>query len=299
MPLTPQSSSAKTPSRPLYDLFTSTPTRNRFKKPIFQARDSGRCANQFAKSTSTENKENQQDVTCQIEERQQLSQGQGVCQETNGAEAVQSCQGLDLSPLQVPLSCEPRQTAMDDDPFLQEGEEEEEDVTIFFTPELFEDAEDESSSQQERGPMSLPKTACGAGLEGNDVDNHRTDQESENILALGQGQNLITLIECDTQSGSCPSDSTRLEPAMWQDRCRARSDDQAKLQVQEQIQGSVKVQGQEQKIQGQNRQENSRTHRLSRSRQKDPSTLSSGKLTDYINVVPKASINPQVIIIDD
>ncbi|XP_046892366.1 Fanconi anemia group J protein [Hypomesus transpacificus] len=299
MPLTPQSSSAKTPSRPLYDLFTSTPTRNRFKKPIFQARDSGRCANQFAKSTSTENKENQQDVTCQIEERQQLSQGQGVCQETNGAEAVQSCQGLDLSPLQVPLSCEPRQTAMDDDPFLQEGEEEEEDETIFFTPELFEDDEDESSSQKERGPMSLPKTGCGAGLEGNDVDNHRTDQESENILALGQGQNLITLIECDTQSGSCPSDSTRLEPAMWQDRCRARSDDQAKLQVQEQIQGSVKVQGQEQKIQGQNRQENSRTHRLSRSRQKDPSTLSSGKLTDYINVVPKASINPQVIIIDD
>ncbi|XP_062329403.1 Fanconi anemia group J protein isoform X2 [Osmerus eperlanus] len=240
MPFTPQSSYAKTPTRPLYDLFTSTPTRNRFKKPIFQARDSGRGANQFAKSTLTENKENQQDVTCQIEERQQPSQGQGVCEETNRTEALQSCQGLELSPLQVPLTCEPRQTAVDEDPFLQEGEEDEEDETIFFTPELFEDDEDEGSPQKERGPLSLPKTGCGAGLEGMVVDNHpifnRTDQVSENILAL---------------------------------------DDQAKLQVQEQIQGSVKVQGQEQKNQGQNRQGNSRTRKLSRSRQKDPSTLCS------------------------
>uniref|UniRef100_A0A8C8D4Y0 DNA 5'-3' helicase n=1 Tax=Oncorhynchus tshawytscha TaxID=74940 RepID=A0A8C8D4Y0_ONCTS len=197
-------------------------------------------------------------------------------------------------PDSVPASCEPRQTTVVvDDPTLLE---EEEDQSIFFTPEMFDDEEEVVDTKPLPRTVQGMMTGEGTVLASSLALSTGTAQAlSEDLFGPEQSprEDTETVTTTDTKRGGAlaPSASRDCVSVGWeQDRqqgSRIGSGDEAQQTQRQEDQG----QGEGQELnqgatQGQSRQTGSRTHRLSRSKQKAPEP-SSGKLTSYFIVVPK------------
>lgn len=247
-PLSHQNSEAKVPvgptaSQPLYKLFTSTPISTCFKKPIFKARMPDNADQHFDPSDISEGKENQENSPTQ-ERRQAPCFAQSAGDASSEMKVSPNIVVPEPSTVTTPPSCERGSGDGSDD--------EEEDMTVFFTPELFEDEEGEGSPQNEGETDSPPRTILGS--------------DSPSLLD-GQRDSGPSVIE----------DRAGLEHTTRHDREQngPKSNDQAP-ETKGEKQGE-----EEEQVEGQSRQKASRLHRLSRSKQKAPSTPS-GKLTDLM-----------------
>lgn len=297
-PLSHRKNEAKVPlgttPKPLYNLFTSTPVSTRFKKPIFQTKAPNMDSQRFDPPNCIENQENPL-----IQETRLVScPGHSAGDGPSGLKVAPPTLIFELSAVAVPGSPERDQPTVDN-PSLLEADEEEEDQTVFFTPELFEEEEEEEeegSPQKEVKPKSPHKTVV--------VSNGTAQVLSEDVFgpeqALKEGNASVFDGERDSAL-SVSNASAGVEQTGRHDRQqnRIQSNDQAKALSHDQeteAKGLEECQVEEQ-LEDQSRQKVSRTHRLSRSRQKAPCTPS-GKLTNYFTVTPQAP-RPLFITIDD
>lgn len=121
----------KSKTQPLYSIFTSSPVSNAFKRPIFKEKTPHNSEQHLETSNHFENKENQQ-----ISEAVGLKQEAPVCAHDVKKEPNNHF-------IKSPLSCD------SEPPIAEDPDEDEEDQTIFFTPELFEEEENTGSPQKE------------------------------------------------------------------------------------------------------------------------------------------------------
>ncbi|XP_020504664.2 Fanconi anemia group J protein isoform X2 [Labrus bergylta] len=121
----------KSKAPPLYSIFTSSPVSTRFKKPIFKEKTAHNSNQHLESSNHSEN-----------EEKLLISEAACLKQETPDCSSEIKMKPTNLS-VESPPSCE------GEPPSAQDLDEDEEDETIFFTPELFEGEENEGSPQKE------------------------------------------------------------------------------------------------------------------------------------------------------
>lgn len=151
----------KRSAQPFYHIFTSSPISSCFRKPIFKVKTSGDSSQHLETSNHAENEENQL-----ISSLQKKSEG---APDTSGEIQVEPPHKLQSSTGTTPTSCE------SEPPSACDLDEEDEDQTVFFTPELFEDDSNESSPQKEMRPNASPRSVSPVLL-------------SELAKAEGQGQ---------------------------------------------------------------------------------------------------------------
>lgn len=135
----------KRSAQPFYHIFTSSPISSCFKKPIFKVKTSSDSSQHLETSNHSENKENQL-----ISSPQKKSEV-----DTSSKIQVEPPHNVESSTGTTPPACESEPPSACD---LDE-EQEDEDQTVFFTPELFEDDSNESSSQKEMWPSASPRSA--------------------------------------------------------------------------------------------------------------------------------------------
>ncbi|XP_044057768.1 Fanconi anemia group J protein isoform X2 [Siniperca chuatsi] len=228
----------KKPGQPLYHIFTSSPVSTCFKKPIFTAPSNS--SQHLETSNHSELKEKQQ-----ISSPQKKTEAACLKQEAGDSanEIKVEPHNLALKPSTVTTapSCE-REPPSADNP---DEDEEDEDQTVFFTPELF---EDEGSPQKETKTKSPPRMVLGA---------ESLALLSEEPFGFEQAQGQASAF--DGQSAiSVSKDNTQLSQGQ-------------KKEIRGQKQGE-----EEEQVENQSRLTGSRPCRLSRSRQKAPSTPTGG-----------------------
>lgn len=318
--------------KPIHQLFTSTPISTRFKSPIFQPKDSEKSSSNpntnpiipCATSRSVEEETSPPLATphTQIECRNPLPIfGEGL--RIRWEQMV-----IEKKPPPCPIPVEAESLI---GPTVDKDgeEEEEEDQTIFFTPELFEDEEDEDAGDkedadedcivverspqrtEERPQRSNPDFSGAVAA----VPATTTVGLSEGVFNLGELKEQSLRTTARGQQGGITStdkEHTRAGQGQTEERQNANSRKRAggerdttgqipeqKQQTQQQeVQGQpVQVQVQEQtQVQTQGRQAGSRSRRLSRSRQRGPP--SSGKLTSYFSPISQSQAS-EAISIDD
>uniref|UniRef100_A0A8C7G682 DNA 5'-3' helicase n=1 Tax=Oncorhynchus kisutch TaxID=8019 RepID=A0A8C7G682_ONCKI len=297
----PNISTPLTTPRSVHHLFTSTlVSSTHFKTPIFQAQDPSRHQDHLDDPPRPDSVEEEEKKIQENVSQDPLIPFQGGMAREGLDGPVSTPPSPDqgpvlvLSPVEVPASCEPRQTTVVvDDPTLLE---EEEDQSIFFTPEMFDDEEEVVDTKPLPRTVQGMMTGEGTVLASSLALSTGTAQAlSEDLFGPEQGprEDTETVTTTDTKRGGAlaPSASRDCVSVGWeQDRqqgSRIGSGDEAQQTQRQEDQG----QGEGQELnqgatQGQSRQTGSRTHRLSRSKQKAPEP-SSGKLTSYFIVVPK------------
>ncbi|XP_070685220.1 Fanconi anemia group J protein [Pempheris klunzingeri] len=220
----------KNPVLPLYHIFTSSPARTCLKKPIFKEKTPSSFSQHLEASSDSKHRENQQTSSTL-----QKTEAAPDC----SSETTVEPHNLPPQPstATAPPSCESEPPSADN----PDEDEEDEDQTVFFTPELFEDEANVDSPQTETKTASPPRMESPVLLSEECFGSER---------AQGQGQASAF----DGQSAI----SVRKESA-------------------ELSQGQKEVRGQRrgeegQQVDSQSRQTDSRDRRLSRSRQKAPCT---------------------------
>ncbi|XP_073674191.1 Fanconi anemia group J protein [Garra rufa] len=207
---------------PTSHLFTSTPVSSQFKTPIFQSEPDG---------TSVTNK--------QVQHAPDLNDSS-------------------VEPQLEPHLVIPTSTSKQNTSGMDREDTEEDEQSIFYSPELFEgdDEEKEETTEVEKSPPGVANSTASVLL--------------EDLLGSEQGERPLSE---DLVSSTVP-ESTLLESST-------------------ELTGFDNVAG------SQNGVSSSRVRRLSRCRQKRPSTSAgSGKLTNYFKLVPPSS-QPCIITIDD
>lgn len=223
----------KTLARPLYHIFTSSPISTRLKKPIFKEKMPSNSSQYLETSNHSEQKEKHQISSPQKTEAACLKQG--APDNSSEIKVEQNNVAPEPSTVTTPPSCEsePPSAANPDE------DEEDEDQTIFFTPELF---EDEGSPKKGTKPGSecFPRRESPALL-------------SEELFGSEQAQGQVSAF--DGQSAISVSKETAELSQGQKEGMRGQK------------------QGEEgEQVDSQSRQADSRLRRLSRSRQKAPST---------------------------
>lgn len=131
---------------PLYSIFTSSPTNTAFKKAIFK-----RCA-----PSKSDGKENHQISSPSLST-------EAFCLEEGGGNG--SCQSKgepdSLAPETAPVTALP--DCESEPPAAGHSDEDDEDATVFFTPELFDDEQDEDSTEKEMKAESPSEVVSGTG----------------------------------------------------------------------------------------------------------------------------------------
>ncbi|KAK5869061.1 hypothetical protein PBY51_010022 [Eleginops maclovinus] len=128
---------------PLYNIFNSSPVSHCFRKPIFKGTAVSNSSQLLETSTDSELKDKQQ--ICSPQKQTCLKQGNGDVST-----------GVKLEAHNQPLEPSPPTTCKSELPSVEGTDEEEEDKTVFFTPELF---EEEGSPQKEMDARSPPRMA--------------------------------------------------------------------------------------------------------------------------------------------
>lgn len=255
-------------------LFTSTPVSSRFRTPIFQSKDSQKdldqCVNSAAVINDTVSASNQalQDQT-------------EVVPKNNPSEIPPDSplQAIALSPVKTPPSNQKTSVAGPDD-------FDEEDQSIFYTPELFEEECEESTTatiEENKGSSTASTEQTSGRIEQPVFSIEKTaDRHPKELLRSEKGQirtcagtsdvkgaGVIPEKECISPNIDCVLSEGIAEQAVLS--CSIDSDDRA---TQQQHNSS------------------SKSRRLSRSRQKALSR-EAGKLTT------SRGSQPQVIVIND
>ncbi|XP_049323145.1 Fanconi anemia group J protein isoform X2 [Astyanax mexicanus] len=270
-----EESKIKSTSRPSFNLFTSTPVSTRLKTPLFKTRDfKKKDADQSPRSPAS-CKNLIIPAAVEEEEAQTGSGGEGGgSADKNGLKVIRSDlppQQFLLSPVRSVPGCSSISTTSiitisaaaaaaagpeEDDDYG--GGEEEQDERSCFTPELFDNDEeeedgeitvgDENKAPPERGQISCPSSSV-------------TEGHSEDMSCLEQIRKRISLEITDTKINN---DVYKADCVSLNRECVI---DQS---VAEQTGTSCRT-GHEDRDRGQRQRSNSRSHRLSRSRQKAPS----------------------------
>ncbi|XP_035857205.1 Fanconi anemia group J protein isoform X2 [Sander lucioperca] len=229
----------KRTARPLYHIFTSSPISTSFKKPIFKGKGPSSVSQHLETSNHSVPNDKQQ-ISSPQKKTEATCLKQGAEDSSSEIQVEPHNLALDPSPVTSPPCC--------DNP--DEDEEEEEDQTIFFTPELFEGEGNEGSPQKDVKPKSPPRMGLGA---------ESPALLSEELFGSEQARGQEQASAFDGQIAiSVSKESTELSKGQEEE-------------IIEQKQGE----GGEQ-VDNQSRQTGSRLRRLSRSRQKAPSTPSGG-----------------------
>lgn len=226
----------KRTGQPLYHIFTSSPISTCFKKPIFKEKAPSNSSQHLESSNHAEHREKQQ-----ISSPQNQAEAACLKQEAgdNSSEIKVEPHNLALEPFTAttPPNGESESPSADN----PDEDVEDEDQTVFFTPELFDGEGDEGSPQKETKTKSPPRKVLGLAL------------LSEELFGSEQAQGQASAF--DGQSAILGSkDSTELSQGQ-------------KEEIRGQKQGE-----EEEQVDNQSRQSGSRLRRLSRSRQKAPST---------------------------
>ncbi|XP_030633994.1 Fanconi anemia group J protein [Chanos chanos] len=243
----------------VHQLSTSSPVSSRFTAPLFKPKASGNhttgegdlVVNKKDTSSQSTSEPLPHCLEDMIENRPKEVSPEPLLQE------------LDLSPVNIPASPVPRQECS-----AADTEEELEDQTIFYTPELFEgeeEDEDEMVELQTSPARSEPSTTPYARV---------TEELSEGLFSSEQGPRRETCALSKAQQGCILSPDRECVVVQG---------------VEEQAQGSCNTVSEDRA--GGKQQRSSRSHRLSRSKQKGPNapTITSGKLTSYFLKQTQAS----------
>uniref|UniRef100_UPI0037E8D14F Fanconi anemia group J protein n=1 Tax=Semicossyphus pulcher TaxID=241346 RepID=UPI0037E8D14F len=216
-PAAAPTSHQKSKAQPLYSIFTSSPISTRFKKPIFKDK--------------TPNNSNQHVETsnhCEHGEKQQISAPE------KPTEAAPNCS----SEIKISLSVETPPSCGSEPHSAEDADEDEEDQTAFFTPELFEEEENEGSPQRET--KSPPRMESPVLLSEELSACEQTKERGQALVFNGQSESSVSKERAELSQGQKEEAEKRGE--------------------------------EEQKVENQSSQAESRLRRLSRSRQKAPST---------------------------
>ncbi|XP_031429465.1 Fanconi anemia group J protein isoform X2 [Clupea harengus] len=286
--------------KPIHHFFTSTPVSARFKSPIFSSKDLEKSGKN--PKTDTMNPSSTHGRTVEEVTSPPLSTPHIQTEPPNPLPTVE----LTVSPVKAP-PCPPLPET--DNPTGPaeggDGKEEEEDQTIYFTPELFGDEEDcgdedtdedstvvvleEKSPQRtkERTQLGIPEFSGAATAAG----------FSEDLFSSGEVRRSGRTTAHDLQGGTVFTGKEHKRTGQGQAderqttnsrRITGSEETQAQAQAQAQTQAQTQTQG---------RQTGSRSHRLSRSSRKSlPS--SSGKVTSYFSPLPQAKAS-EIITLDD
>lgn len=232
VPPTEPHSHPKTTDQALFPIFTASPISTSFKKPIFRRRAPDNSSQPLETFSHPEDKENHQIASPPLKTAEVcLKQKAGNISSEINVES--SCPAGT-----APSRCKSEAVSSDD------SDDNDEDQTIFFTPELFEEDNDEGSPQEEMKAESpswmVLRTESPALL-------------SEELFGSEQAQGQASAF--DGQSAiSVSKRSTELSQGQ-------------KEEIRGQKQGEER-----EEVETQNRQTGSKLHRLSRSKQKAPCT---------------------------
>lgn len=256
----------RVPPQPLYDLFTPPPFNTHFRKPIFKAKGPSNISHHFEIPKLSEYKENHKSSFPQMNtDESSLDQCSG--DGSNEMKVTPYNLALESATVTTPPKCEIEPSSADNGPLPMSDEEE--DQTVFFTPELFEDEEDKGSPQEERNTASQARVVSGR---------ESPVLLSEENLGSGQGQTLAFNGPKINATFTELKQTTRSD----EEQSGKNGNDQSKVLPHgqnEQVKCEEGVQ-----VEGPNGQKVSKLRRLSRSRQKASSTQS-GKLTTWIQKI--------------
>ncbi|KAI3354667.1 hypothetical protein L3Q82_019165, partial [Scortum barcoo] len=224
----------KTTGQSLYHIFTSKPVSTCFKKPIFKEKAFSNSSQHLELPNHAEHKDKQQ-ISPPQKKTEMTCPEQGAGYNAGEVKVEPHNPAPEPYTVTMPPSCE-SESALLDNP---DEDVEDEDQTIFFTPELFDGEGDEGSSQKE--DSSPPRMVLGLDLLSEELFG---SEEAQGQASAFDGHSAI--------SGS--KDSTELSHGQ-------------KEEIRGQKQGE-----EEEQVDNQSRQTGRKLRRLSRSRQKAPST---------------------------
>uniref|UniRef100_A0AAR2JJB0 DNA 5'-3' helicase n=1 Tax=Pygocentrus nattereri TaxID=42514 RepID=A0AAR2JJB0_PYGNA len=224
-------------SRSSINLFTSTPVSSRLRTPLFKCKDSKKDTAQSGNPDT-----NKKDTIPALDEEQTAQTGRLTKSELHEIPSDPPPQQLDLSPVKIALDC----TSNKDIIVVEPEDGEEQDQSIFYTPELFEeeDEEEEEVTTVEEQKISIKMEQIIPSSNGTLSEDLFDHEKSQKRTCTGS-TDLKEGIEVPNRD-SMLSQSVAEEAGM---SCSAGNEDRATRQ----------------------QQRNSKSHRLSRSRQKAPS----------------------------
>ncbi|XP_040903306.1 Fanconi anemia group J protein isoform X2 [Toxotes jaculatrix] len=225
----------KSTAQPLYHIFTSSPIGTCFKKALFKEKAPSNPNQHQEAPNHSEDKENHQISSPQ-------KKTAGAADTSSDIKVKPHSLALETPAAPNPPSCEgeaPSADSVDED-------ETDEDQTVFFTPELFEGEGVEGSPQKETETETPPRMVLGA---------ESSDLLSEELFSSEPAQGQGRASACDGQSAISVS---KVDTELSQGR---------KEEIRGQRQGEEGEQ-----VDNQSRETGSRLSRLSRTRQKLPST---------------------------
>lgn len=261
-------------------IFTSTPVSSRFRTPIFQSKDSRKDPDQCVNSAVI-NKD-----TASAPDQAVKDQTEVVPEnKPNEIPPDPPLQPLALSPVETPPYCISNQEASVAAP----EDAEEEDQSLFYTPELFEGEDEESAAaaraEDERSamaateetPLKMEQLLCPIGK--------MADGQPEELFRSEMGQTRTCAGSSDVKGASVCPDRDNVSP---------NRDCVLSESVAEQAGVSCCISSEDRATQQQHSSSSSKSRSLSRSRQK-ASNREAGKPTYFVS----QGSQPQVIAIDD
>ncbi|CAJ1065954.1 Fanconi anemia group J protein isoform X2 [Xyrichtys novacula] len=219
----------KSKAQPLYSIFTSTPINNRFKKPIFKEKTPHNSDQHLETSNHSEHKE-----SLQISEAAFLKQEAPACSSKTKVEPK-------FQSVESPPSLESEL------PNTADSDGDDEDQTIYFTPELFEEEENGGSPLKEIEVKTPQKMESAAVLSEGPCCSEQV-QEREQTVVLNE-QN----------TSSVRKESTGLPQGQKKEIMKATRGEE------------------EEQVENQSSQKENKLQRLSRSRQRAPFNLAGNR----------------------
>ncbi|XP_069390680.1 Fanconi anemia group J protein isoform X2 [Paralichthys olivaceus] len=188
-------------AKSLYHIFTSSPVSTRFKRAIFKEKPPSNVSQHLEVPNHSDHKENQE-----ISSPQKNTEGppcleQAAADTSSEVKAEPLSLALGPSTGAVPPSCESEA----DDPAEEETDE---DQTIFFTPELFEDEEDEGNTK-ETGTESPAGVGSGPGNSPLLSEELFSSEQAQGQASAFDGQGAISVSKERTELSQGRAEETR------------------------------------------------------------------------------------------
>ncbi|XP_070762033.1 Fanconi anemia group J protein [Enoplosus armatus] len=179
--------------QPLYHIFASSPISTCFKKAIFKEKAASNSSQHLETSNHPEHKEKQL-ISSPPKQTEAAFLKQGAGDSSNEINVAPNNLALKPSTVTTPPSCESEPPPAD----KPDEDEEDEDQTVFFTPELFEGESNEGSPQKETespprmvsGPeiLALLSEECCGSEQASAFDGQSAVSISKDSTELSQGQ---------------------------------------------------------------------------------------------------------------
>lgn len=169
-----------TAMQPLYHIFTSSPIRTSLKRPLFKGKSPGNSSMHMEISDHSLEEETQR-ITSSQRETDAACIEQKVPDASTGIEV----EPHNMEPCTVitPPGCDSKPSAASD------PDEDDEDQTVFFTPELFEGEDNGRSPLREMTTESPTRTKSPSAL------SHELLEQGPGLTSAADGQSAVTVSE--------------------------------------------------------------------------------------------------------